>query len=77
MQLPSFDKARAILTNVDGSYVIDEPSEWSDGIVCVVDNGHFEAAAYAYDAARLSQFKRDDGRYKIWLHVPNAKEYAK
>lgn len=61
----------------DGATLIGEPVEWSDDLVCVVDNGMFEAAGYAYSKEEMEVFKRPDGRFKQWLKYPNAKQFAK
>jgi len=37
------------------------------GVVCVVDNGPFEAAAYAYCEGEIHAFSCPDGRPKTWL----------
>lgn len=54
-----------------GAEVIEEPEKFDQypdkAIICVVDNGPFQAAAYAYSQSELDQFKRPDGRPKGWL----------
>lgn len=60
----------------DGAMVIPEPVEWKEGIVCVVDNGPFEAAAYAYSESEMNEFKAPDGRPKTWLFYPAAKNIS-
>ena len=48
-----------------------------DTLVCVVDNGPFEAAAWAYDAREVHDFADpQDRRQKVWLVYPYAKQVA-
>jgi hypothetical protein len=73
-EIPAKGKVRFLVT--DGAMVIPEPEEWKEGIVCIVDNGPFEAAAYAYSASELEEFKYDDGREKTWLYYPHGKNIS-
>lgn len=76
--LPSNGKDIFILQAVPGSKVLrTPPAIWTDDLVCVVDNGAWEAAAYAYSPDEMEVFKYPDGRQRVWLTVPNAKSYAK
>lgn len=75
-KLPASGKVQKLLM-IDGAELIEEPQDWEENIVCVVDNGPFEAAAYAYSKNELEVFKYPDGRPKKWLKVPGAKEIAK
>ena len=54
-----------------GAETIEEPTRFDQfegkSIICVVDNGPFQAAAYAYNQSELDCFKRPDGRPKSWL----------
>ena len=45
------------------------PEFWhkDPAIICVVDNGPFEAAGFCYDSQELSFFKDPDNRPRIWL----------
>lgn len=75
---PAKGKSDFIIENIPGTIVLSaKPQEWEDGLVCVVDNGPFEAAAYAFDADEMEVFKNTNGRPSKWLLVPNAKDYAK
>lgn len=47
-----------------------------EDMVCVINNGFFAAAGYAYDEEEYQEFKRPDGRQKMWLKVPNANKLA-
>lgn len=75
-KLPSLGKAEALLT-IEGATQIPQPTKFQDDIVCVVDNGIFEAAGYAYSPEELEVFSRPDGRPKVWLKIPGAKTLAK
>jgi hypothetical protein len=36
-------------------------------LICVVENGPFDAAAYCYNDGELKDFSYQDGRMKTWL----------
>ena len=75
---PNIGKVKFILENVEGSHTIPTPKEWREGLVCVVNNGPFEAAAYAYNEPEMNEFKEPgSGRPRQWMLVPGAKELAK
>ena len=65
-------KANAIIEQ-HGAEEISQPKSWSDipegkALVCVVENGFFDAAAYAYSPDEFIEFTRpDDRRRKRWL----------
>lgn len=65
-QLVDLIGARRLPGPVD---LVDVPP--GEALVCVVDNGAFEAAGVMYDAAEVVVFTdRDDLRPKEWLLVP-------
>lgn len=69
--IPSTGKASALISKY-GAVRIDPPLEWKEGIVCVVENGMFDAAAYCFSQAEMDEFKSYVGRKKTWLFVPDA-----
>jgi hypothetical protein len=54
------------------------PKVWEEGLVCVADNGYFEAAAYAHNQSKLEHFSdtTHDHRDRVWLKWDKAKEFA-
>lgn len=73
--LPRHGKAQFLIQHA-GAKIVPMPALFTDNIVCVVDNGAFEAAGYCYSAQELEVFAYPDGRRKTWLIVPDAKELA-
>lgn len=70
------DKEKKLIE--DGAVIIQEPKEWIEGLVCVVKNGLFDAAGYAYCESEMNYFKNpSDTRKKVWLYYIHAKELAK
>lgn len=72
--LPPLGKAKKLIE--DGASQVPTPSEWSEGLVCVANNGPFECAAYIFNEAELEAFKYPCGRMKTWLKYPHAKTVA-
>lgn len=61
----------------DGGVRIAPPTEFQENLVCVVDNGIFGAAGYAYDKDEFDCFNHpSDKRPKAWLIWDKVKEYA-
>lgn len=74
--LPRAGKVALLLA--DGGTIVPTPQQWQENLVCVVCNGVFEAAAYAYSPKELEVFSDiTDTRDKTWLIYPSAKELAK
>jgi len=42
-------------------------------LICIVDNGPFEAAAFCYSEREFEEFAREDGRLKVWLVMSREK----
>jgi hypothetical protein len=74
--LPSIGKADHLIE--DGATKIEQPTEWQPDLVCVVENGLFDAAAYAFDEREMHDFFPNawDQRDRTWLIVPNAAKLA-
>jgi len=47
---------------------------FEEDLVCVVDNGNFAAAGYAYDEGEYEEFTREDGRPKRWFIVEGVED---
>lgn len=68
------NKADFIVDNY-GARIVNEIPKWSDdeAIICVIDNGPFEAAGYAYSPQELEEFAsadlRDPQRVRTWLKM--------
>lgn len=52
---------------VDESLVESVFEAPNTAVICVVDNGPFEAAGFVYNKNELRVFMRPDGRSRIWL----------
>lgn len=59
-----------------GGIKIKEPTEFVPNLVCLVDNGMFAAAAYAFDESEMNAFKHPCGRFKIWFILEGVELYA-
>lgn len=73
--LPPLGKAQHLIE--DGAVKILAPLSYEPNLVCVVNNGTYQAAAYIYSDGELQEFSREDGRSKIWLSYPHAKSVAR
>jgi hypothetical protein len=59
----------------DGAMIVS-PDVFQENLVCVVNNGMFAAAGYAYDEREFDDFRRPDGRPKTWFVYPYAEDLA-
>lgn len=65
-------KCRSIIA--DGGVECD--STFKENLVCVVNNGMFAAAAFAYDEQERDEFAAHDGREKRWFTYEHAKRLS-
>ena len=69
--LPAKNKANFLIQN--GATKINEPIEFQENLVCVVENFFFDAAGYIFSQEELKAFNDpEDQRPKTWLIVPDA-----
>ena len=59
-----------------GAVEIDPDDGFVENMVCVVDNGAFAAAAYAYNEREYQEFNHYDGRPKQWYQYEYAERDA-
>ena len=64
-------KAQQIVELYGGRIVLSPPLfediAPDEAIICVVDNGPFEAAAFCYNQDELYAFTHMDGRRRVWV----------
>jgi len=69
VQLPNGDKADYLI--LYGAKEVK--AEFQPNLICVVENGPFDAAGFAYDEKEFNEFNNyRDGRPKRWLVHPLA-----
>jgi len=66
-------KTKALIA--DGARIVSG-DKFEENLICVVQNGFFDAAGYAYSEAEWKVMSESDGRRKIWLVHPMAKELS-
>lgn len=74
------DTGKAVALIKSGAkLLLSAPKKWEENLICVVDNGIFEAVAYVQDERDLRDFSdyTDDDRPRVWLKWDRAKEFAK
>jgi len=64
-------KAQQIVELYGGRIVLNPPLfediEPGEAIICVVDNGPYEAAGFCYNQDELYAFTHMDGRRRVWV----------
>lgn len=71
--LPAKGKSKALLS--DGAIMAG--AKYQENLVCVVENGSFDAAGYIYSQREFDDFNHpDDIRVKTWLIHPEAKRLS-
>jgi len=69
---PMEDKTQWLLTH--GSAIVrpgNLEEVYPDHLpVCLIDNGHYNAAAVAFNEKELDRLSRPDSRPKVWFSVP-------
>jgi hypothetical protein len=75
---PAIGKAKFLMA--DGATPIQQPDKFQAHLVCVVDNGLFEAAGFVFDEREFEDWGYPDQRRRQWLlyeHASNLSGYAK
>lgn len=59
--------------------LLSAPQKWEEGLICVVQNGPFDAAAYVQDERDLQDFSdtSQDDRPRTWLSWDQASYLAR
>jgi hypothetical protein len=69
--IPAVGKANFLLAHASATETSDH--SFQENLVCVVENGPFDAAAFIFSPAEALAFQDPkDRRRKRWLLVPNA-----
>lgn len=75
-ELPAIGKVAKLIQ--DGAELLfNTPTKLVEGLICVVSNGPFDAAAFAYSEEEMSYFAREQERQTVWLLWDKARELAK
>jgi hypothetical protein len=70
------EKVRSLID--DGAIEIETPTEFTENLICAVDNGYFGAIGYAYDEKEMNIFINGMANRKFqWFIYNHAKELAK
>lgn len=65
-------KAEQLKTMYGAEIISKVPTTFGDiptgkALICVVNNGMFEAAGYIYSEREFSEFSHPDGRHRDWV----------
>ena len=76
IQGPALGKAAFFKSEYDAEF-IEKPASFQDvpqdkAIICVVNNGPFEAAGYAFSEREFEVFAGPDTRSKTWMLMDKA-----
>ena len=76
IQTPGVSKGKAqVICDKHGAYIVACPARFDDvprgtALICVVNNGPFEAAGFCCDPIEFKEFTQaSDTRSKIWLYM--------
>lgn len=73
----SFSEKTSQLVTKFSAQPIEQPKSFMSGLVCVVDNTAFAAAAWMYDEKEFQYWVDDNsGRQMAWFIVPNVETLA-
>lgn len=69
----------ADLIKAGAKLLLVPPTQFEENLICVVNNGMFEAATYAYNEREFLYFAdvTKDIRPRVWLTWDRVKEYAR
>jgi len=72
IQTPEASNKAKQLEDLHGAILLPEPPKIENfptkqAIICIVNNGNFEAAAFCYSLEELEVFLLEDGRPKLWM----------
>ncbi len=73
IQVPENKGKAQQIVNLYGGRIVEQPLSFTEkklneAVICVIDNGMFEAAAFCYSQEELDYFINDNtGRAKTWV----------